>query len=72
VLTACGDTAATIAPVATSQVTASANSTKEMPPVKVAIGFTAPDFTAQTINGETVQLNLLRGKGVIVNFWSVY
>ncbi|MEI7556581.1 hypothetical protein [Candidatus Chlorohelix sp.] len=65
-LFACGDT------TANSQITASSKLTKEKPPVKVAIGFTAPDFTAQTISGETLQLSVLQGKGVIVSFWSVY
>ena len=34
------------------------------------IGNPAPDFTLQTIDGQTVTLSALRGKPVIVNFWA--
>ncbi len=47
-------------------------SAKAQPPVKVAVGFTAPDFTAKTVNGETIQLSQLKGRAVIINFWATY
>ena len=34
------------------------------------VGNPAPDFTLQTIDGQTVTLSALRGKPVIVNFWA--
>jgi len=34
------------------------------------IGQPAPDFTLQTIDGQTVSLASLRGRPVIVNFWA--
>jgi peroxiredoxin len=33
-------------------------------------GFPAPDFTLETIDGQTVTLSSLRGKPVILNFWA--
>lgn len=33
-------------------------------------GFTAPDFTLQTLDGQTVTLSDLRGKTVLVNLWA--
>lgn len=33
-------------------------------------GFLAPDFTLQTIDGETVTLSDLRGQAVLVNIWA--
>lgn len=33
-------------------------------------GFLAPNFTAQTLDGQTVKLADLRGKVVLVNFWA--
>jgi peroxiredoxin len=40
------------------------------PPVAaLKVGDTAPDFTLQTINGETVKLSELRGKIVMINIW---
>jgi peroxiredoxin len=35
-------------------------------------GQVAPDFTLQTIKGETVHLSDYRGKRVIVNFWATW
>jgi cytochrome c biogenesis protein CcmG/thiol:disulfide interchange protein DsbE len=34
------------------------------------VGQTAPDFTLQTTDGQTLTLSQLRGKPVIVNFWA--
>jgi thiol-disulfide isomerase/thioredoxin len=33
-------------------------------------GFQAPDFTLETIEGQTVTLSNLRGQPVIINFWA--
>lgn len=33
-------------------------------------GFAAPDFTLQTLTGETVTLSELRGRVVVVNLWA--
>ena len=35
-------------------------------------GFLAPDFTLQTINGETIRLSDLRGQAVLVNLWATW
>lgn len=32
----------------------------------------APNFTLQTLDGETVRLSELRGKPVVINFWSTW
>ena len=34
------------------------------------VGNPAPDFTLQTLDGQTVTLSALRGQPVIVNFWA--
>ena len=41
----------------------------EEPEVGLEIGNIAPDFTLQTIDGETVTLSDFRGKIVMVNIW---
>lgn len=33
-------------------------------------GFKAPDFTLQTLEGQTVTLSSLRGKAVLINLWA--
>jgi cytochrome oxidase Cu insertion factor (SCO1/SenC/PrrC family) len=33
-------------------------------------GQTAPDFTARTIHGKTIRLSALRGKVVVLDFWT--
>ena len=35
-------------------------------------GFLAPDFTLQTIDGETITLSDLRGQAVLVNLWATW
>lgn len=35
-------------------------------------GYLAPDFTLQTIQGESVALSELRGRPVVVNFWATW
>ena len=41
----------------------------EPPEVGTEVGNIAPDFTLQTIDGETVTLSDFRGKTVMVNIW---
>ena len=70
-LSACGEEATPVTaspPVPTTPFPTLAN----QPPVKVAVGNTAPDFSAADLNGQPVQLSAYRGKAVIVNFWAVY
>ena len=40
------------------------------PPPSPREGFSAPDFTLETLNGEQISLSELRGKVVLVNFWA--
>jgi len=40
-----------------------------LPPAPIA-GHPAPDFTLETLDGESVSLSDFRGKAVIVNFWA--
>lgn len=35
-------------------------------------GFLAPDFSLQTLEGETVTLSALRGRAVLVNLWATW
>jgi peroxiredoxin len=35
------------------------------------VGASAPDFTASTINGETITLDELRGQPVFLSFWAI-
>ena len=35
-------------------------------------GFLAPDFTLDTLDGNTVTLSELRGKVVVINFWATW
>ncbi|MBN2046490.1 MAG: redoxin domain-containing protein [Anaerolineaceae bacterium] len=35
-------------------------------------GFLAPDFTLETLDGQTITLTKLRGQPVIVNFWATW
>ena len=41
----------------------------DLPPVQPEIGFSAPDFSLSTLNGETISLSELRGKNVVINYW---
>ena len=36
------------------------------------IGFTAPDFTLETLDGGTVTLSELRGQVVVINLWATW
>jgi cytochrome c biogenesis protein CcmG/thiol:disulfide interchange protein DsbE len=41
-------------------------------PVEPKIGFRAPDFTLQTLNGETVRLSELVGRPVVISYWATW
>ena len=41
-------------------------------PVEPKIGFRAPDFTLQTLNGETVRLSDLVGRPVVISYWATW
>jgi peroxiredoxin len=41
----------------------------EIPAGEPRVGYLAPDFTLQSIDGQTVQLSALRGKSVVINYW---
>ena len=41
----------------------------DLPPVQPEVGFSAPDFSLTTLNGDTVSLSALRGKNVVINYW---
>ena len=45
-------------------------SSLKRPPVGIGIGELAPDFTASTLEGETIRLSDFRGKTVLVNDFS--
>src|SRR5262245_36028272 len=38
----------------------------------IAVGQPAPDFSAQTLDGQTVRLSDLRGKVVVLDFWATW
>jgi peroxiredoxin/outer membrane lipoprotein-sorting protein len=40
------------------------------PPILLPVGTPAPDFTLQTTTGKSVSLSSLRGKVILLNFWS--
>jgi peroxiredoxin len=42
----------------------------DMPPEKPQVGYTAPDFSLESMSGEQVQLSSLRGNPVVLNFWT--
>jgi len=41
----------------------------QITPTRMETGDSAPDFTLQTIDGQTIMLSSLRGKNVVLNFW---
>ncbi len=45
---------------------------KGSPPIGTNIGWQAPDFRLQTIDGDEVSLGDFRGKVVLVNFWATW
>jgi peroxiredoxin len=54
--------------IAVSQVPASATTSGAIPSPRQ--GFAAPDFTLDTLDGQSVTLSDLRGKAVVVNLWA--
>lgn len=42
------------------------------PATTAAMGKPAPDFSLQTVDGQTITLSSLRGKLVLVNFWATW
>ncbi len=46
--------------------------TKPAAPVGLEIGYTAPDFALQDLNGRTVRLSEHRGRPVVINFWATW
>ena len=41
-------------------------------PQMAKVGFIAPDFKLKKVTGESIALNTLRGKIVLVNFWATW
>lgn len=41
-------------------------------PESAVLGETAPSFSLQDLDGETVQLSDYKGKGVLLNFWATW
>lgn len=71
------DQAALTAPVEPAPVEAAPISPKALPvdasiPVEPKVGFRAPDFTLQTLNGETMRLSDLIGRPVVISYWTTW
>jgi cytochrome c biogenesis protein CcmG/thiol:disulfide interchange protein DsbE len=41
----------------------------DLPPIDAKVGFLAPEFTMQTLDGKTIRLSDLRGRPVLINYW---
>lgn len=54
-----------------SRVPAGAAAHSQRPP-SPQVGFAAPDFSLETLDGETMSLSDLRGQAVLVNFWATW
>ncbi len=63
------DTSPTLQPA--SRPTATPPTTPR-PPEQPRTGYTAPDFSLDTLDGERITLSTLRGQAVIVNFWATW
>jgi len=60
---------------ATAPASAAASAASNQPPqtnleVKPEVGFQAPDFTLQTLDGQTIRLSDLRGHPVVISYWA--
>jgi peroxiredoxin len=51
---------------------ASLNIRHKLAQLTVTSGTSAPDFTAKSLDGRTVQLSSLRGKAVLLDFWATW
>ena len=58
------------APVAQAAAPAPAIPVENLPPSAPKVGFLAPDFTLQTMDGQSVSLADLRGRPVLINYWT--
>ena len=56
--------------IAVSRVPASATTSGAIPSPRE--GFAAPDFTLDTLDGQSVTLSDLRGKAVVINLWAAW
>jgi DsbE subfamily thiol:disulfide oxidoreductase len=59
----------TATPAASAQATATAASAEQVA-LGVQLGQRAPDFSLQTLAGQSVNLSALRGQPVLLNFWA--
>jgi peroxiredoxin len=50
-------------------VAAQSASAPPQPPEKPEVGFSAPEFTLLSINGDKISMSDLRGKNIILNYW---
>lgn len=58
-----------VVPTEASEVTVQS---AEIPVGEPRVGYLAPDFTLQSIDGQTVQLSAFRGKSVVINYWATW
>jgi peroxiredoxin len=56
--------------IALSQVPAEMAAVRADPPPLPRRGFTAPDFSLETLDGQTIALSDLRGQVLLINFWA--
>ena len=47
-------------------------SVEEMVPTPIAVGEPVPDFTLQTLDGQSVSINSLKGSVVVIDFWATW
>jgi len=61
-----------VAWIALSRVPADAISARTDRPPAPQVGFAAPDFALETLDGQTIRLSDLRGQAVLINFWATW
>lgn len=61
-----------IAWIAMSRVPAEQALARSQRPPSPQAGFAAPDFSLETLDGQTVTLSELRGQAVLINFWATW